>query len=115
MAGDDTAADVPLYYIATQDLYITGPGGPVRAFAPGDHVPPAHVERFGWQDGVEVPGDDEPGPPPAAPPAGGGAEDGAATPAAGARAGAPPAPAAPAPSTSTPSDGGQPAERTTTP
>lgn len=127
MAGG-TAAPLPLYYIATEDLYITGPGGPVRAFAPGDHVPPGHVARFGWQDGVEVPGDDEPGPPPAGPAAADStvsehgpelaALDGTETvlPAAAAPAAAPPPAGTPAPGkTSTTSDGGQPAERTTTP
>ncbi|GAA3720710.1 hypothetical protein GCM10022224_103400 [Nonomuraea antimicrobica] len=51
--------DTPPYYVATQALYI----GAARAHIPGDQVPPAHVERFGWADKVRRP--DEP---PAVPP-----------------------------------------------
>jgi hypothetical protein len=58
--ANDTAAG-PLYYIADTDLWLNGPGGNVRAFAAGDHVPPGHVARFGWEDAVSVPGDGAPG------------------------------------------------------
>jgi hypothetical protein len=59
--ADDTAAEAPLYYIADEDLWLNGPGGNVRAFAAGDHVPPGHVDRFGWAGLVSAPGADSPG------------------------------------------------------
>jgi hypothetical protein len=123
--ADDTAAEAPLYYIADQDLWLNGPGGNVRAFAAGDHVPPGHVDRFGWLDLVSVPGDDAPGamvssaPDDSGP---GGDQDDAGEPpaastppAAPAAASAPPAARPAAAKPTTPEDGGQPAEGHTTP
>lgn len=121
---DDTAAGAPLYYIADQDLWLNGPGGNVRAFAAGDHVPPGHVDRFGWAELVSVPGEDAPGAMVSSAPDDSGpggdedeqdADDSAPDAAARPPASAPPAaPAAPAKPTST-SDGGKPAEGHTTP
>lgn len=55
MAGDDTAAAPPPYWIATGELWIRGPGGNVRAHNPGDRVSDARVVQHGWQDSVRDP------------------------------------------------------------
>lgn len=53
--GDKAAApQAPPYYIATEALFIGGSQF-ARAFNPGDHVPPGHVEEHGWHALVRAP------------------------------------------------------------
>ncbi len=63
-AGDDDAdalipepaPDAPAAFVAHEPLYAGDPAAsgtaPVRAYNPGDLVPAADVERFGWHDQV---------------------------------------------------------------
>ncbi|MFB4275729.1 hypothetical protein ACBJ59_10590 [Nonomuraea sp. MTCD27] len=53
--GDKTPGqEPPPYYIATAPLFIGGSQF-ARAFNPGDHVPPGHVDEHGWHDQVRAP------------------------------------------------------------
>ncbi|WP_188188053.1 hypothetical protein [Nonomuraea sp. SYSU D8015] len=49
----EQAPATPPYYIAEQPLFIGDQFS--RAFNPGDHVPPGHVEQYGWHDLVRAP------------------------------------------------------------
>lgn len=70
-----TEPEVPPYYVATENLPYTGPGGvAVLAFAAGDHVPPDLVESCGWGGLVEVPAQFRGVLPPPGPPPSGGEE-----------------------------------------
>lgn len=50
MAPDTAAAAAP-WYIATEDLYISGPLGVVRVYQAGDRVPASRVEAA-WRGKV---------------------------------------------------------------
>jgi len=46
----------PPFFIADHPLMVGGAETmPVRAFSPGDHVPPEHVETHHWQHLVHAP------------------------------------------------------------
>ena len=65
--GPDAHADTPFAFVAHKPLHVGDPAAsgamPVRAYNPGDLVPAADVERFGWHDQVHHPDEAPPEPP----------------------------------------------------
>lgn len=69
-SADEAAPDAaPPFWIADRELPVGAEMGaeamPVRAFSPGDQVPPGHVEQYGWRPYVHAPPGDWPPPEPA--------------------------------------------------